>query len=130
MHPHEGLVNRLVYELWNERNFEVAKEIFAPGFSIQAMYNTITGMEDFEYIYHAFTKAIPDLHYDVSEIVGERNFVCFRWRASGTFKNDFANVQATGEACDHWGISMLEIEGDKIKNIWVVETLWGNLAGS
>jgi glyoxylase-like metal-dependent hydrolase (beta-lactamase superfamily II)/predicted ester cyclase len=60
--------------------------------------------------------AIPDMRFEVLDLVAARNQAAVRWRATGTFcGGPFQGIEATGARIDVEGFDLLTIEGGLIR---------------
>jgi steroid delta-isomerase-like uncharacterized protein len=88
---------RVIEEGFNEGKLEVLDEICADDFighdplagdqNVAAVKQTIAGYRD----------AFPDLTFSIEDVFGADDRVATRWRAEGTFQNEFMGQQPTGE---------------------------------
>jgi steroid delta-isomerase-like uncharacterized protein len=88
---------RIIEEAFNEGKLEVLDEICADDFighdplagdqNAAAVKQTIAG----------YRGAFPDLTFSIEDIFGADDRVAMRWRAEGTFQNEFMGQQPTGE---------------------------------
>jgi glyoxylase-like metal-dependent hydrolase (beta-lactamase superfamily II)/predicted ester cyclase len=59
--------------------------------------------------------AMPDMHFEVLDVVAARNQAAVRWRATGTFSGgSFQGIQPTGSRVKLEGIDLLTVEDGKI----------------
>jgi steroid delta-isomerase-like uncharacterized protein len=88
---------RVIEEGFNEGKLEVLDEICADDFighdplagdqNVAAVKQTIAG----------YRNAFPDLTFSIEDVFGADDRVATRWRAEGTFQNEFMGQQPTGE---------------------------------
>ncbi|MGD2252549.1 MAG: ester cyclase family protein [Anaerolineales bacterium] len=69
--------------------------------------------------------AFPDLTFDASLIVAERDIVAVHWTARGTSQGSFLLLPPSGETIEFTGASMYRIEDDRIAEIWDVRNTLG-----
>ena len=71
-----------------------------------------------------FRAASPDLHYTITQLLGEGDFVAVQWSASGTHQQRIAHLEAefaqpaTGKTVTLTGVSLFRFEGNKIVELW------------
>jgi steroid delta-isomerase-like uncharacterized protein len=111
---------RVIEEGFNEGTLEVLEEICADDFighdplagdqSVAAVKQTIAG----------YRNAFPDLTFSIEDIFGADDRVAMRWRAEGTFQNEFMGQQPTGEKGEPTeGISIDRFDDDgKLVETW------------
>jgi steroid delta-isomerase-like uncharacterized protein len=111
---------RVIEEAFNEGKLEVLDEICADDFighdplagdqNVAAVKQTIAGYRD----------AFPDLTFSIEDVLGADDRVAIRWRAEGTFQNEFMGQQPTGEKGEPTqGISIDRFDEDgKLVETW------------
>jgi steroid delta-isomerase-like uncharacterized protein len=61
--------------------------------------------------------AMPDMHFEVLDLVAARNQAAVRWRATGTFcGGSFEGIEPTGSRIELEGIDLLTVENGKIQH--------------
>jgi steroid delta-isomerase-like uncharacterized protein len=61
--------------------------------------------------------AIPDMHFEVLDVVAARNQAAVRWRATGTFcGGPFEGIEPTGSPIELEGLDLLTVEDGKIQH--------------
>jgi hydroxyacylglutathione hydrolase len=61
--------------------------------------------------------AMPDMHFEVLDLVAARNQAAVRWRATGTFcGGPFEGIEPTGSRIELEGIDLLTVENGKIQH--------------
>lgn len=72
----------------------------------------------------SFRKAAPDLHYTITQMLGEGDLVAVQWVASGTHQQPIEHLTAEfaqpakGHRVSVTGVSIFRFEGDKIAELW------------
>ena len=111
---------RVIEEAFNEGKLEVLDEICADDFighdplagdqNVATVKQTIAGYRD----------AFPDLTFSIEDVLGADDRVAMRWRAVGTFQNEFMGQQPTGEKGEPTeGISIDRFDEDgKLVETW------------
>ena len=111
---------RVIEEGFNEGKLEVLDESCADDFighdplagdqNVAAVKQTIAGYRD----------AFPDLTFSIEDVHGVDDRVAIRWRAEGTFQNEFMGQQPTGEKGEPTeGISIDRFDDDgKLVETW------------
>ena len=74
-----------------------------------------------------FAKLIPDLNWDVQEMIQEGNTIVVRSRASGTPKGPLFGVDGNGKSFDILAIDIHTLENGKIVQTYHVEDWAGAL---
>ena len=71
-----------------------------------------------------FRAASPDLHFTITQLLGEGDFVAVQWIARGTHQRPIAHLEeefarpAGGKNVTLTGIWLFRFEGDKIAEVW------------
>ncbi|MGD8555300.1 MAG: ester cyclase, partial [Anaerolineales bacterium] len=69
--------------------------------------------------------AFPDLTFDTSLTVAERDIVAVHWTGRGTSQGSFLMLPPSGEMVEFTGASMYRVEDSKIAEIWDVRNTFG-----
>jgi steroid delta-isomerase-like uncharacterized protein len=70
-------------------------------------------------------RSIPDVHYEIDDVVVAGDKLALRWRGSGTSKGDYLGVPVTGKELRSEGITLYQLRDDKIARIWVSANVIG-----
>jgi predicted ester cyclase len=68
--------------------------------------------------------AAPDLHFTITRMVGEGDFVAVQWRANGTHQQPISNLTdtfagpPTGKSVTLTGVFLFRFEGGKLAEYW------------
>ena len=113
------LARRFEEELHNQKKFEVIDEIIAPEYINNGPDNSHTftreGLKD---LFRARAKAVPDFHDEIHQIVAEGDLVVIRSTRSGTFTEEYGNLEPTGNYASFSIFMMLRIEDGKLAECW------------
>jgi predicted ester cyclase len=115
-------VRRFLEEVVNQHQLQVAKALATPdylnhdpkGLAPPEAAQNITG----------YRAAFPDLHYTITQLLGEGDFVAVQWTASGTHQQPISHLTEefarppTGKTVSVTGVSLVRFSGDKIAEIW------------
>lgn len=110
------IVRRLYKEVWNERRFQVAKELLS---STHALVDPIfTGSSVGPPAYlgqaHRLIDAFPDLRFHIDELLCEKDKVVVSWVASGTHRGELMGFPATNRKISITGITIHQLADGKI----------------
>jgi predicted ester cyclase len=72
------------------------------------------GPAGFKAIIAGLRTSFPDLRYTVDDLVGEGDQVAIRWHWTGTFKEPFRGIQATGKPVLNTGTAIFRLKDGKI----------------
>lgn len=73
-----------------------------------------------EGVRHAFndvTKAFPDVHITIQELIGEGDKIVSRWSFQGTHLGLYQNIPATGNKVNYTGIDIYTIADGKVVSV-------------
>ena len=77
------------------------------------------GREDVKQTIGGYREAFPDLAFTIEDIVAADDKVVVRWRAEGTFENQFMGQEPTGEKGEPVeGIGIDRFENGKVAESW------------
>ena len=66
----------------------------------------------------AIHHALPDLHFEIEDIIAENDKVVTRWKAEGAHKRAFQGVFPTNRKVSFTGITISRVKGEKIAEDW------------
>jgi steroid delta-isomerase-like uncharacterized protein len=112
----KAIVHRLYEEVWNERKFEVIKEIISPSHALQApnVFGSSVGPEAYKRNVLLFLAGFPDLQWTIEDTIAEKDKVVACWTVSGTHKGDYMGISATNKKVSVEGITIHNVAGGKI----------------
>ncbi len=111
---------RVLEEAFGEGRLDILDDICADGF---VDHDPIMGDQDLDGVKRtigAYREAFPDLSFTIEDIFAADDKVVTRWRAEGTFENEFMGQQPTHEKGDPVrgiGIDRFD-ESGKIAEAW------------
>lgn len=82
----------------------------------------LAGLQD---VLRGMRNAFPDLYFGVEEQVAEGDKVVTRFEWTGTHRNEFLGVPATGRPVKVWGIVIDRLEGGRIKETRIIMDIFG-----
>ena len=126
-------VRRLVHELFNRTEVQVADELLAPGYvEHDPVLSQWSGREGVKQLSRSLRDAFPDGHTTINDQVAERDRVVTRWAFRGTQFGEFAGIPACGEGVWITGISVHRVAGGLIQESWtgLERVKWGAVQGS
>ncbi len=103
---------RLYDEVLNEGRLEVADEIIAS--TLSTAPDRPTGPESVKQIAHHIRSALPDMHFDVQDMIAEGDRVATRWVLTGTHKGMFFGAPPTGKPLQVRACVIFEMENNRI----------------
>jgi steroid delta-isomerase-like uncharacterized protein len=115
------LVMDFVEQVKNQRQFDKMSEFFAEDYkeNNQTVASFGKGVEGYKnFLGHLFT-AFPDDTLKIELIVAEGDMVSYRATESGTHKDTFLGIPATGKSATWTEIQFFKIKDGKIIEHWV-----------
>jgi predicted SnoaL-like aldol condensation-catalyzing enzyme len=92
------LVQRVVDEIWNAGNLELADELFAPTYVNHGglIPDLVQGPEGIKFSVGFYRAAFPGLHVAVDDLAVDKDAVILRWTAAGQAAGDATTGTLTG----------------------------------
>ena len=116
----KALARRWADDLMNQRNVDVAEEIYASDFVGHGptMPEDVRGVEGRKEFYGMYLIAFPDAQITIEDQVAEGDAVATRWTGRGTHQGELMGVPPSGNRVEVAGITISRIEGGKIVEEW------------
>jgi steroid delta-isomerase-like uncharacterized protein len=83
------------------------------------------GLEGLKDVLRGMRNAFPDLYFSVEEQICEDDRVLTRFEWSGTHRNDFLSVPATGRSVKVWGMVIDRLQDGRIKETRIIMDIFG-----
>ena len=121
----QGEINKQVvrqfFELLDRQDTERMEQLLLS--STQYSFHP-SGMPDMDWNAHkqllaAITRAFPDLHHDVKDIVAEGDKVAVRLNVTGTHKSEFRGIPPSGRKLSLYEMAFLTIIDGRITEGWI-----------
>jgi steroid delta-isomerase-like uncharacterized protein len=116
--PGPGKVARAYFDAVGARDLNAMAQCWAPGGieNIAPLGREMRAPEEVRSFFAQTFEAIPDMHFEVLDVVAARNHAAVRWHATGTFcGGPFEGIEPTGARIELEGIDLLTIEDGKIQ---------------
>jgi steroid delta-isomerase-like uncharacterized protein len=116
----KALARRVIEEMFNEGNLDVADEILAPDYVDHdpSSPQEIRGPEGLKAFVGMARSAFPDTHIRIEEQVAEGDLVATRYVVSGTQEGEMEGIPPTGNRVEFSGISIDRFSGGKLAETW------------
>ena len=110
------VVRRLVDELWNKGNLQVADEIIAPTYMHHddSTPDLGKGPEGEKKRVNLYRTAFHDLRLSIEDLVAEGETVVARWSCRGVHKGDLSGIAPTGKQFAITGVTIIRFSNGKI----------------
>jgi steroid delta-isomerase-like uncharacterized protein len=124
-----AIARRFLDELWNERKFEVADEIFSEDFVTHSISNEPPiwegkGPNSMKKHIEHWLLSVPDMRFIAHHLIADDQQVVIHWMATGTHKGDWMGIPATGKTLQLLGVTISRVEDGKItQNMTIVDSL-------
>jgi steroid delta-isomerase-like uncharacterized protein len=115
MKPNDNLemVRRRFAEL-DRGNFDVLDELFSPSYKLHpGGRSKPLSLDETKALYRYLYRAFPDLEHEIENQLEDGDKVVTRWRATGTQREEFLGVAASGESVTFSGINIYTIDDGK-----------------
>jgi steroid delta-isomerase-like uncharacterized protein len=116
----KALARRVLDEMFNKGNLDVADELLAPDYVDHdpAMAEDIHGPEGFKEYVGAYRSAFSDLHLEIEDQIAEGDKVVTRWTGTGTHDGELAGIPPTGNRVTLPGMEIVRISDGKLVEGW------------
>jgi predicted ester cyclase len=115
----KAITRRIVEEFINKNNPAVADELFADDFvNHSPRYGVTPDRDGLKQMIALGWQGFPDFHLTIEDMIAENDKVVARMRTTGTNTGEFMGIQPTNKSIDSYQISIVRIEGGKVKERW------------
>lgn len=119
LEENKALVRRVVEEVWNKGNMTVADEHLSPDYVHHNLPpGTPHDREGYKQMVRMHHTAFSDFRLTIEDVVAEGDKVALRFNWSGTHKDEFMGIPATGKKVMVTAMCMHRIEGGKEVEQW------------
>ena len=111
----KAIVQKLIDGL-NNRDTMMYQEVYAPNCALyfpSSSNKSVSRSEDLQSTKKNWI-ALPDVHWKIEEMVAEGNMVATRFTSSGTQKEEWNGMPASGKKFEIGGIFIVRIENGKV----------------
>jgi steroid delta-isomerase-like uncharacterized protein len=115
------LIRRIVEEMFNQGNLEVAAEIFGPGFvdrGHEQVADKKDGPEGFANFVKMIRSAMPDLHATIQKMVAEDDYVAMWDTATATQTGALFGIPGSGKKIHMKDFHFFRFSGGKVVEHW------------
>ncbi len=120
MHQNEKIIRRYFDEAWNQGKLEVLDEIIDPNYINHSpgLPDPLPGPNGLKPIIAAIRTGLPDLHFQIEDLVITENKVAIRCTMQGTHLGDLFDIQPTGKKVKINQMQIEYIKDGKIFEHW------------
>jgi predicted ester cyclase len=129
----KSAVHRLVHDLFNRTDVQVADEIVAPDYvEHDPTLGQWSGSQGLKQLSRSLRAAFPDGHMTINDQVVEGDRIVTRWAFRGTQFGAFAGIPACGGGVWITAISIHRVAEGRIQEGWTgfERVKWGGTEGS
>ena len=112
---------------WNQGDMESLDALISPDYVNHTTHNPGEGRDGFKARVQTIRTAFPDWELIAEDMIGEGDDVVTRFRAGGTHRGRFAEIEPTGRRVEVMGIAIDRVIGGKRVESWVVWDMQGLL---
>jgi len=113
---------RFYEEVLNGRRLEVFDETHTADLVVhdpEVPGGEIRGRDAYKQFIAMMSRALPDYHFTVYQVLAEGEYTVARWTVTGTHKGDYLGIAPTGARVTMAGMSIERHEGGKVAEAWV-----------
>ena len=121
----KGIALRLITEVWNQGNLDVADELLHPDHFLNEAGYPMRGIDVYKGAVAEWRSDLPNLNVNVDLILAEGDKVVTRWTLTGTHTGtDLMGLPATNKQLEVTGITISRIaDGKAVESWWVVDRM-------
>ena len=120
LQDNKALVRRFVEEVTNRHNVAALDELFSPDYIDHSGMANPANLEGAKGFYTMVFAAFPDRHFTIHEQIAEGDTVATRKTFSGTHRDVFMGIPATGKEVTFDLIDIFTVADGKISEHWAV----------
>ncbi len=115
-----AIAQRVIEEAWNQGNLAVIDELYSPAIVSHdpASLPDEQGLEGRKRAALRYRKALPDIHFALSDFTATGELVYYHWQATATHTGELNGIPATGKKITVTGTATDRIVNGKIVEEW------------
>jgi predicted ester cyclase len=115
----KGVASRFVETIFNQKRIEALAEFMLPNVVLHHSSRTLSpGLEGIKQHHRDLFLGLPDLHYEIEDMVAAGDRVVLRLTISGTHRGDYWGFAPTGNQVAMTAIHVLRFVDGKIAETW------------
>lgn len=91
-----ALTLRILQEVWNAKNPSLIDELYSNDCVIHTPDGEVHGVEGSKRLYDTYTRAFPDMQFEIQQIVAEKDISSAQLLFTGTHKGPLGELPASG----------------------------------
>ena len=114
-------VARQVFDAWNAHDPDRYVKLLDEHWTAESdtLPMTLTGREAGRQFMAMYVTAFPDLHFDITQILADGDFVVSRWTATGTHRGELMGIAPTQKRTVTRGCSVGQFRNGKPIHDWI-----------
>lgn len=113
------VVRRVIDDFWNNWNWELASELFAPDYADHTNADGQSrGLDGLRHVFVAWQAAFPNWHITVDAMYADGDAVVTRLHASGTHAGGYRGIAPTGRRVHVTAIEVFRVVEGKVVELW------------
>jgi steroid delta-isomerase-like uncharacterized protein len=114
-------VVRQMFDAWNAHDPERLVKLLEEKYVSESDTNpgAQTGRDAARQLMTTYVRAFPDLHFDVTQVLSEGEFVVARWTVKGTHRGELMGIPPTNRCAVTNGCSVTQLKNGKAVHAWV-----------
>ncbi len=114
----KALVRRAIDEIWNQRLREQIEIFLAPSYLFHVIPTDVAGIEGYNALLDSFLTGIPDLQFQIEDMIAEGDKVVVPITYTGTHLGMLFGIPATGRKIVFTGTCIYRIADGQIVEEW------------
>lgn len=110
----KAFVRYVIEEVFNQRNFRLVTNVYAPDFRGESPYGPIGNRDAFKSLCEEFAAGFPDFFIRVEQVIAENEWVVVIYTFIGTNSGPFAGFSSTGCVVESQGVLLTRIVNNRI----------------
>jgi predicted ester cyclase len=121
------VVKRMI-DTVNQQKLSQLAEFAHPNFKrhdLAGALPEVTGTSGPENLMQMVFRSIPDMRYEIKQIIADNDRVVVQTRGEGTHRGEFLGIAGTGKRIEWNAINIYRCEDGKVIETWQLVDVWG-----
>jgi steroid delta-isomerase-like uncharacterized protein len=112
---------RQVFEAWNAHDPDRYVRLLDEKWAVESdtLPATMSGRDAARQFMQVYLTAFPDLHFELTQVLSDGDFVATRWTATGTHRGELMGIVPTQRRTVTRGCSVAHVKNGKLAHDWV-----------
>jgi steroid delta-isomerase-like uncharacterized protein len=116
-------LNQKLVDIWTKDKKEYISQIFSNNVNYVLNGECIKGEDPLRKYLAILESAFKDRQYTVHDTFFVEDRVIQRWTGKGVFTGPYKGIKPTQKPFEYGGMTMLRVQDNKIKDVWVYNNL-------